>query len=480
MFPRLFNRAAIAALTLLLVLSAHAQDHRRIPPAKAETALDRYIAKPDPTYAWKAINTVDGGDFIFTVLEVTSQTWRSAEEVDRPVWKHHVTITRPKETLLNTAMLYIDGGGSESKAPEKPEMLLAHIAVATKGAVCNIRQIPNQPLTFKEDGVPRKEDHMIAYSWRKYMETGDEEWPARLPMTKGAVRAMDAIQEYLASDEGGKVEIKDFVVAGGSKRGWTTWAAAAVDTRVKGIIPAVIDCLNVIPSFKHHFEAYGFWAPAVGDYVAEGVMDWMGAKEYDALLAIEDPFVYRARYTMPKLIVNSAGDQFFLPDSTQFYYDELIGPKYLRYVPNSDHGLDKTDAPASLHAFYNAVAKDLPIPTYDWKFATKDSIQVTTGEKPVEVLLWQASNENARDFRQETIGNAWTSTPVEADKKGAFAVKLDTPEKGWSAYLVELTFNGQDGTQFKFTTPVRILPDTLPHTYTYPAEIKKGFLSKEK
>ena len=47
---------------------------------------------------------------------------------------------------------------------------------------------------------------------------------------------------------------------------------------------------------------------------------------------------------MPKFMVNSAGDQFFLPDSWRFYFDDLKGEKYLRYVPNADHALKDTDA----------------------------------------------------------------------------------------------------------------------------------------
>ena len=58
-----------------------------------------------------------------------------------------------------------------------------------------------------------------------------------------------------------------FVVSGASKRGWTTWTTAAVDKRVVAIIPIVIDLLNVEPSFEHHWQAYGFWAPAIKDYV---------------------------------------------------------------------------------------------------------------------------------------------------------------------------------------------------------------------
>ena len=33
-------------------------------------------------------------------------------------------------------------------------------------------------------------------------------------------------------------------------------------------------------------------------------------------------------------------------------------------------------------------------------------------DTPTQVTLWQSSNEKARDFRLETIGPAWTRTPV--------------------------------------------------------------------
>lgn len=35
------------------------------------------------------------------------------------------------------------------------------------------------------------------------------------------------------------------MVAGGSKRGWTTWTTAAVDKRVFGAIPIVMDMLDL-------------------------------------------------------------------------------------------------------------------------------------------------------------------------------------------------------------------------------------------
>jgi len=38
--------------------------------------------------------------------------------------------------------------------------------------------------------------------------------------------------------------------------------------------------------------------------------------------------------------MNSTGDQFFLPDNSQFYFQDLPGEKYLRYVPNTDHSMN--------------------------------------------------------------------------------------------------------------------------------------------
>ena len=36
---------------------------------------------------------------------------------------------------------------------------------------------------------------------------------------------------------------------------------------------------------------------------------------------------------MPKFLVNAAGDQYFLPDSSQFHFAGLKGENYLRYLP---------------------------------------------------------------------------------------------------------------------------------------------------
>jgi PhoPQ-activated pathogenicity-related protein len=116
--------------------------------------------------------------------------------------------------------------------------MLASIATTTNSVVSELRDVPNQPLRFAGDPYgPREEDEIIAYTWRKFIDTGDATWPLRLPMTKATVRAMDTETSFLGTVEPSRVQLDDFVVAGESKRGWTTWRTAAVDRRVVAIVP---------------------------------------------------------------------------------------------------------------------------------------------------------------------------------------------------------------------------------------------------
>jgi PhoPQ-activated pathogenicity-related protein len=435
-----------------------------------ETALDRYVARPDATYAWKVVEEVAGSPITQYVIALKSQTWRTSRDVDRPVWEHWLTIVKPAHPASHTAFLYISGGANDGKPPRPADPLILRIAEATRSVVAELKMVPNQPLVFHKDGIGRKEDDLIGYTWDQYLKTGDETWPARLPMTKSAVRAMDCVQEFLASDRGGKTRIDKFVVAGGSKRGWTTWCTAAVDKRVAAAIPIVIDVVNVRASMQHHVAAYGFYAEAVGDYMKHNIMQRSEDPKLRELYAIEDPYSYRNRLTMPKFIVNAAGDQFFCPDSSQFYFDDLKGEKYLRYVPNADHSLKNTDALDSIIAFYWSVLHGKHRPQYSWTFEPDGSIRVDAEDKPKQVRLWQAHNPVARDFRVDTIGRAYSSTVLEEQGDGVYIANVDAPATGWTAYFVELTYDVGAPTPLKLTTAVHVVPDRLPFADIDPAK----------
>ena len=431
--------------------------------AGKETELDRYVATPDPNYKYELVKTIDGKDYTAYVLDMTSQAWRTAAEVDKPIWKHWMTIVRPHTLTTSTGFLFITGGNNHSKAPENPDIMTVEGARVTGSVTVELKGIPSEPLVFPDEPTKsRTEDGIIAYTWEKFLRGGDNHWPLRLPMTKAAVRAMDTVTAFLATEAGGKVTVDKFVVAGGSKRGWTTWTTGAVDKRVVAIAPMVIDLLNIEPSFIHHYRAYGGFSPAVAEYTERNLMSWIGHPKYAELMTLVEPFSYRDRLTMPKFIVNAGGDQFFLPDSSQFYFDELQGEKYLRYIPNTDHSLKNSDAFPSFLAFYDAVLKNKPRPKFSWSFEKDGSIRVTTQDKPAEVKLWQAHNAVARDFRLAIIGPAYKSTTLTEEAPGVYVGKIEKPEKGWTAFFVEMTYPSGIKYPFKFTTAVRVLPDVYP------------------
>lgn len=398
------------------------------------TPLDGYVARADDSFALGPARALADNAAVY---ELTSQTWRGIP------WRHWLTVIRPPDAAPDTALLVIAGGEIGKPAPEAPAAWQVDIARASGIVVAELRMVPNQPLDLEG---PLSEDALIAYTWDQYHRTGDPTWAAQLPMTQSAVRAMDAV--------GRLTGVRRFIVTGASKRGWTAWLAAAVDPRVVGVVPIVIDVLNVEASMRHHHAAYGFWAPAIHDYEERGLMEKMDAPEQRALLAFVDPFAYRERYTMPKLMINAAGDQFFLPDSSRFYFEALPGPKYLRTIPNADHSLKDTDARASLAAFVGAVTAGRPLPRVSWMVS--DGVLRVEGDPPDSALLWQATNPAARDFRLETIGKVWTSRPL--THEALAGVPLPAPERGWTASFVELTFGPHT-----FTTAVTVSPDTLPH-----------------
>lgn len=252
MFTRLLK--ATGGLTLMFAIALQGTVFAEAAGLK-RTALDRYVDEPDEHYKYEIVNTIAGDGYTTFIVDMTSQKWLTEKEVNKPIWKHWMVVIRPDTVASDIGFLYISGGGNENDAPGGPGETDVKRALSSQTVVTTLYQIPSEPLIFVADETrTRTEDAIIAYTWDKYLRTGDEKWPLRLPMTKAAVRAMDTVTDIMASDVGGSIEVDQFVVAGGSKRGWTTWTTAVVDDRVVAIMPIVIDMLNVVESFKHHYQ----------------------------------------------------------------------------------------------------------------------------------------------------------------------------------------------------------------------------------
>jgi hypothetical protein len=52
---------------------------------------------------------------------------------------------------------------------------------------------------------------------------------------------------------------------------------------------------------------------------------------------------------------------------------------------------------------------------------------------------------------------------LEGDGEGNYVGKIDGPAKGFTAFFIELKFDIGGKYPLKLSTPVRILPDVLPH-----------------
>ena len=215
----------------------------------------------------------------------------------------------------------------------------------------------------------------------------------------------------------------------------------------------------------NHFASYGFWTPAVGDYTRHKIHERFDTPRYAELLKIVDPHSYRERLTLPKFIVNAAGDQYFPPDSSRFYFNDFKGVKYLRYVPNVNHSLKGSDAADSILAFYRAHLTGSPLPKFSWQAERDGSLRVHTETRPLEVNLWQATNPKARDFRLLTLGPAYKKSVLGSQGGGTYVAKVAKPPAGWTAFFIELVFDSGHSVPYKFTTQVQIVPEVLPHSF---------------
>jgi PhoPQ-activated pathogenicity-related protein len=439
-------------------------------PATTMTALDAYVAAPDPAYKFSLNSTLTGSGYIDYVVNMTSQTWRSPAEVTPNVWQHWLEIIVPIVVKSKTAVLEIGGGSSSALPPTSPDSTGVLTATSLDAITVVLPDVPNEPLLFAGQSSSFTEDQIVAYSFNQYLDGGDQNWPLLLPMVESAVRAMDTAQTFVSEQTSGALQISNFIVSGASKRGWTTWLVPAVDSRIVGIVPFVFDALNFPISVPYQLDTYvgvtqdiiGGFSSALEPYTDLNIFGRLDSPEGAALDQIVDPYAYlnRPSYDIPKYLVDSTGDQFFAPDA-QLYFSDLPGENYIRYVPNTDHSLNQNAVNGAIN-FEDALLEGLPLPQFSWSVANNGAtIDVNSVTKPVSVTMWQATNPSNRDFRLETFGANWTSSPLTSSGGGNYVATIIPPGTGASAFFVQMVYN-VDGLTLTFTTTVSTVPLFAP------------------
>jgi len=413
----------------------------------ASADILQYVAKEDASFKWEKVSQEPlPDDGLKIELKLTSQTWQGI------VLEHRLRLIKPKDVKNPTLVsLLITGSGNGREELVYGSM----VASGTGSPFAILHDVPYQPLF---GGL--KEDDLIAHTFVKTLETGDEEWPLLFPMTKTAVRAMDAIQEFFKQELG--VEVTGFVVAGGSKRGWTTWFTAAVDERVKGIIPAVYDNLDLPRQMEHQLETWGDYSEQISEYTKRNIPQRLNEEEVRRLSALVDPYTYRERITVPKLIVIGTNDRYWPLDALNLYYNDLVGEKYILYVPNKGHDVDDVRRLiGDWTAFFLKVDGEIEFPKLSWDYEEKEEgieLSVRSDLEPVRVSAWTTESPT-KDFRdavwQESEMTLKDLSSNEV-KDSAYRYILEKPEQGYAAIFGEAIYKS-DGREFFLSTNVYIL-----------------------
>jgi PhoPQ-activated pathogenicity-related protein len=410
--------------------------------------LQAYVRKPETEFEWKLKNKTDreqSGDRIYD-LEFVSQVWQQEK------WRHQLQIYQPASTAPNSTMfLWVTGGAA---TPEGISLGM-ELARKIKAPVAFVYHIPNQPLL---EGNLR-EDDLIAETFVRYLKSEDESWPLLLPMVKSVVKAMDVLQAF------GKKEwsapIDRFIVAGASKRGWTTWLTAAVDQRVGAIAPVVIDVLNMRAQMSRQIQSFGAYSSRLTPYSSRGLLPIPETPAGEHLLNLVDPWAYRERLTMPKLIINGTNDFYWATDALNLYWNGIPNDKWVLYLANAGHNLRRQDRPqreqlndliTGLAAFSRHQISGTAMPSLRWKHESiNGKLRLTMDAAPVPIgaRLWIAQSATT-DFRAVQ----WKEQEVSISD-GKIIGEVAPPEKGHLAFFGELDYE-IDGLRYRLSTQVRM------------------------
>jgi len=455
-------RPSTALLALGLLAATASAD---VPDVSS--VLDDFVRAETPAYAWSERGQEElAGGSVLHRLSLTSQVWKGRE------WQHRLNVIVPpaatgERARPGHAVLLITGSGGEDQVIQLVQGLAAHIGVP----VAILHDVPNQPLFEAEVGRGLREDAAIAYTFVKYIETGDTDWPLLLPMTRAAVRGMDALGEWSAGQGEAWAfgRLERFVTTGASKRGWTTWLTGVAEAeRVIGIAPIVYDNLNIRAQIQHHFRVWGKPSRSIGDYTEAGLVRFLEdpTPQAESLLEIVDPYVYSSRLDIPKLALLGTNDSYWPVDAVNLYRGGLPGDLYTHYVPNAGHraGISVVWA---VGGFFDAVVGRIPrLPTV--------ALSVMPGERRARLQLgadydldrvagaklWgahvaaAADEATRRDFREarwvaaegRRQGGAWEAVFPEATVADA----------GHTAFLAEVEFADSNGGTFSLHSPVQV------------------------
>eukprot|EP00416_Gambierdiscus_australes_P024193 CAMPEP_0171079342 /NCGR_PEP_ID=MMETSP0766_2-20121228/15199_1 /TAXON_ID=439317 /ORGANISM="Gambierdiscus australes, Strain CAWD 149" /LENGTH=361 /DNA_ID=CAMNT_0011536523 /DNA_START=1 /DNA_END=1086 /DNA_ORIENTATION=+ len=249
-----------------------------------------------------------------------------------------------------------------------------------------------------------KEEEMRAFTWKHVI---NHPWAyakaMELANVKAVVRALDVMAALKNSSQ--------FLVTGFSKRGLASWLTAAVDDRVRAIMPGCHD-LNIYALIHEQMKSFNAIPYFAAPYAAAGVpssLDTYGGK---ALFSMIDPIYFQSRLEgVQKFIMATSNDDFFTVDNSKNWWDNVSEPKVYNMLPNHRHVIQmhKEDLLPSAVAFAQAVLHNKAPPKISWTSKngtiTVWQEEAPEGLQPKSVKFFTADTcewSDKRDFRKLT------------------------------------------------------------------------------
>jgi PhoPQ-activated pathogenicity-related protein len=497
------SRVVLAVVALGLCATAVAGLHAAPKGNFPLTALDEYVAREDGCFNFENLNMTRGGNgWTGHIWNMTSQCWLDGTLSSRPVWWHTLVVIVPHfvNKSSTTGLLYITGDnnnpGSFPGDDSEDLTITAQLAIDSRNVAGVLFQVPNQPIEFPWDPWHkggRVEDSAIAVTWWHYVMVNQSEpdYILELPMTKAGIKALDALETIIPLYTG--TPTTEFIVAGASKRGWTTWLVGAVSAasngRVKAIIPIVLDALNLVAFAHRQFQFYGAWSFALKDYYDANFTQNLDLPSTKQMMEIIDPWYYMERLTMPKLAINAGGDEFQMPDDHRFWAHDMPGEMNLLMVKNAEHSMATGVAEIyqGAGAFIQANLANYPRPSYNWSIDNATgTITVTTNVVPKSVTVsssfsGEGVSKGKRDFRWAALNTSfclikvfgacvrpllWNNTADDVTKVNdyTYTTVMPTPSEGFVAFFMEVMWDNPTGPDdFYVTSATSVLPNTYPY-----------------
>ena len=375
-------------------------------------------------------------------------------------WNHRFLLTIPDNLRIkNYVLLYITG----SEGLDRPLRYLSPLADALGMPIAIIYDIPNQPL-FGD----LREDALISYTFTQFIKTEDSDWIIFNPMVRSVRRAMDYLDTYFSHHL--NVKLKGFILAGVSKRGWTTYLTAAKDKRVKGIVPLSFDNVHFLKTIPHQLSQWGSYSQDLVDYEKNGLLDMLSTPPGEKLLSYVDPWYMRKKLRLPKLIVVGTNDTYWTIDAASLYFNDLWGPKYIYYMPNKGHSLGWDNKIFfTLKRFILSVVGNYRLPQFKFSYDyTKKEDRVyfrikAKKVRPKGASIWYATSYT-KDFRKAVF----REKPLFfSETEKAFFGWIWLSEARFMAFYPEVEYSQKDESYY-LCVPAAIISGQLAHPEMVP------------